>query len=102
MENEEIKKRNLSNKRKHTLLENIHLNNKRIEKKTEEKQKLEQEEEKIRQGQIENMKNIYDFVFKNLNIDIEKIILSSKNEDEIVEKVKENLGMIWDDRSGNI
>ena len=94
MENEEIKKRNLSKKRKHTLLENIHLNNKRIEKKTEEKQKLEQEEEKIRQGQIENMKNIYDFVFKNLNIDIEKIILSSKNEDEIVEKVKENLGMI--------
>ena len=94
MENEEIKKRNSSKKRKHTLLENIHLNNKRIEKKTEEKQKLEQEEEKIRQGQIENMKNIYDFVFKSLNIDIEGIVLNSKDENEIVEKVKENLGMI--------
>ncbi len=94
MENEEIKKRNLSKKRKYTLLENIHLNNKRIEKKTEEKQKLEQEEEKIRQGQIENMKNIYDFVFRSLNIDIEEIVLNSQDENEIVEKVKENLGMI--------
>ena len=56
MENEEIKKRNLSKKRKYTLLENIHLNNKRIEKKTEEKQKLEQEEEKIRQV----VQDIYD------------------------------------------
>ena len=94
MENEEIKKRNLSKKRKYTLLENIHLNNKRIEKKTEEKQKLEQEEEKIRQGQIENMKNIYDFVFRSLNIAIEEIVLNSQDENEIVEKVKENLGMI--------
>ena len=94
MENEELKKRNLSKKRKYTLLENIHLNNKRIEKKTEEKQKLEQEEEKIRQGQIENMKNIYDFVFRSLNIDIEEIVLNSQDENEIVEKVKENLGMI--------
>ena len=94
MENEEMKKRNLSKKRKYTLLENIHLNNKRIEKKTEEKQKLEQEEEKIRQGQIENMKNIYDFVFRSLNIDIEEIVLNSQDENEIVEKVKENLGMI--------
>lgn len=94
MENEEIKKRNSSKKRKHTLLENIHLNKKKIEKKIEEKQKIEQEEERIRQGQIENMKNIYDHVFKSLNINIEQIILSSKNEDEIVDKVKESLGMV--------
>jgi hypothetical protein len=94
MENEEIKKRNSSKKRKYTLLENIHLNKKKIEKKIEEKQKIEQEEERIRQGQIENMKNIYDHVFKSLNINIEQIILSSKNEDEIVDKVKESLGMV--------
>ena len=94
MENEEIKKRNSSKKKKYTLLENIHLNKKKIEKKIEEKQKIEQEEERIRQGQIENMKNIYDHVFKSLNINIEQIILSSKNEDEIVDKVKESLGMV--------
>jgi len=96
MSDNEVKKGTGSKKRKkkHTLLESIHLTKKKAEKISEEKQKIEQEEIQIKQGQSLKLKEIYDKIFKNLNIDIEEIILTSENEDEIIWKVKERLGIV--------
>ncbi len=78
-------------RKKRTLLENIQIKNRKAEKVKEEKQRIEQEETRIRQEQAEYLKNIYDIIFKSLNIDIEEIVMSSESEREIVKKVKEKL-----------